>query len=334
MPGISIIVPVYNVEKYLSRCVDSILAQTFSDFELIIVDDGSPDNCPGICDRYALEDKRIKVIHQKNAGQSAARNAGLDIMTGKYVMFVDSDNAVHPDICRILYEIITKENADISASTISIFSTEQPPEYERIDFPAKYQIFNGGDIFEKKVIPSGFLYSPCIKMYKRDIFDNLRFKEGIVYEDYQIMPYILNKCNKYIQCSMQLYFYYIHPENISIIHSPISEKKLVSFDTEWEHYQLYRKKNAEHAAFISAYRLFLKFPKMATILPDNKHLQKPYARYRNRYLPKILLMPGRYLSVKNKLIALSTLIPSKKLRSRYSSVFSNEDGFNNPNNLF
>lgn len=96
MPEFSIIVPVYNVEKYLNKCVDSILGQSFGDFELILIDDGSPDNCPAICDEYAKKDSRVKVIHKKNEGLSATRNAGLDVAIGEWIWFVDSDDCIHP----------------------------------------------------------------------------------------------------------------------------------------------------------------------------------------------------------------------------------------------
>lgn len=107
MPYISIIVPVYNVEKYIHRCVDSILNQTYQDFELILVDDGSPDNCGKICDDYAIKDCRVRVIHQKNRGASAARNAGLDIATGEYIAFCDSDDMVAPKWLEHLAEYIS-----------------------------------------------------------------------------------------------------------------------------------------------------------------------------------------------------------------------------------
>ena len=96
MPGISVIVPVYKVEKYLHECVDSILAQTFRDFELILVDDGSPDNCGAICDEYAAKDSRIRVIHQENQGLSGARNSGIDVARGEYITFVDADDSIEP----------------------------------------------------------------------------------------------------------------------------------------------------------------------------------------------------------------------------------------------
>lgn len=112
-PLISIIVPVYKVEQYLHRCINSILAQTFESFELILVDDGSPDNCGKICDEYAQKDNRIKVIHQKNSGTIIARNAGIKIATGKYLGFVDSDDYIKPQMYEKLYNCISSENYDI-----------------------------------------------------------------------------------------------------------------------------------------------------------------------------------------------------------------------------
>ena len=104
MPQISVIVPVYKVEQYLKRCVDSILHQTFSDLEVILVDDGSPDNCPAMCDELAKADKRIRVIHKENGGLSSARNAGMKIAQGKYIGFVDSDDDVEPDMYETMLE--------------------------------------------------------------------------------------------------------------------------------------------------------------------------------------------------------------------------------------
>ena len=112
-PEISIIVPVYNVEKYLKRCIDSILNQSFTDFELILVDDGSTDNSGKIIDEYALKDKRIKVIHKENGGQGSARNRGLDIAKGNYIGFVDSDDWIHKDMYKCMYQIINEDNTDI-----------------------------------------------------------------------------------------------------------------------------------------------------------------------------------------------------------------------------
>lgn len=114
VPEISIIVPVYNVEKYLDKCVNSILNQTFQDFELILVDDGSPDNCGEMCDDYAARDKRVTVIHQVNGGLSAARNAGIEIAKGRYLGFVDSDDYIAEDMYELLYNNLKNEDADLA----------------------------------------------------------------------------------------------------------------------------------------------------------------------------------------------------------------------------
>ena len=114
IPKVSIIIPVYNVEKYLNRCIKSILKQTFRDFELILVDDGSPDKCPQLCDDWCKKDKRIWVIHKENGGQSSARNVGLEAARGEYIGFVDSDDWIEKDMLQLLYDSILKCRADIS----------------------------------------------------------------------------------------------------------------------------------------------------------------------------------------------------------------------------
>ena len=113
-PLLSIIVPVYKVEKYLTACLDSILMQTYTNFELIVIDDGSPDGCPSICDSYAARDKRLRVIHQNNAGLAAARNKGLDEARGDLIGFVDSDDTISPSMYMVLYEAMSGSKADIS----------------------------------------------------------------------------------------------------------------------------------------------------------------------------------------------------------------------------
>ena len=118
---VSVIVPVYKVEKYLSKCLDSIVNQTYKNLEIILVDDGSPDNSGKICDEYAQKDSRIKVIHKENGGLSSARNAGLDIATGEYIAFADSDDSVHLDFVEKLYRAIKEENADIACCSVEDF---------------------------------------------------------------------------------------------------------------------------------------------------------------------------------------------------------------------
>ena len=113
MPTISLIIPVYKVEKYLDSCMQTVVAQSYRNLEILLVDDGSPDNSGAMCDAWAQKDARIRVIHKPNGGLSSARNAGLDEATGEYVMFLDSDDTLHPDICSHLYDCLSKHNAQI-----------------------------------------------------------------------------------------------------------------------------------------------------------------------------------------------------------------------------
>jgi len=157
-PEISVIVPVYGVENYLARCVDSILTQTFTDFELILVDDGSPDGCPAICDEYAQKDNRIKVIHKENGGVSSARNAGLNIASGEYIVFIDSDDYVDCDYLSTLIQY----DADVVVSgqeTVNGLHTIQE---------VREQFYHWG----------GFS-GPCEKLFRREKVKDIRFREDI-----------------------------------------------------------------------------------------------------------------------------------------------------------
>ncbi len=178
-PKISIIVPVYKVEPYIHKCVDSILNQTFKDFELILVDDGSPDNCGKICDEYAQKDNRVKVIHKENGGQATARNAALDIARGEYIGFVDSDDYIEPDMYELLYTMCVGYNCDIANCSSTIY------------FKDRIQV-NGGHGFmihdtkeAMKIAIEGILYDECLwtKLIRRSLFNGLRIPIGIAYED-------------------------------------------------------------------------------------------------------------------------------------------------------
>ena len=166
MPTISVIVPVYKVEKNIHRCVDSILGQTYADFELILVDDGSPDNCGAICDEYAAKDSRVVVIHQKNGGLSSARNAGIDIATGAYISFVDSDDYIYPNYLERLYEVLVEFDADISVCKMIEFSNDIPQLRESNSVPKAYhniEICNMLCDYRKAI----GIVEACGKLYKK-----------------------------------------------------------------------------------------------------------------------------------------------------------------------
>ena len=213
MPNITIIVPVYNVEEYLSRCLDSILVQSFTDFELILVDDGSPDGSGAICDDYAQKDGRIRVIHQHNGGAASARNTGLDSAVGDWIAFIDSDDWVHPDYLRIMHEAAVQKDADVVA--------------------CKYKmVYEGAEITDLPMIP---LYSsenredywvddrigavvPWGKLYRRRLFEELRFPVGRTAEDEFITHRMLFGCKTLVVLNNELYWYY-YANSASVTHS-------------------------------------------------------------------------------------------------------------------
>lgn len=225
-PLLSIIVPVYNVEPYLQACLESILNQTFKDYELILVDDGSPDNCGSICDEYARKDNRITVIHKKNGGLSSARNAGLDIAKGDYITFVDSDDELGTDTTYEENICILLANKEIDVLQYPTFWGCNLP-HGHLEIPL-VQIIKGKNIFFNWYKPTGKInHSTWNKIFKRYIFNNIRFPEGKIYEDTYCVPQLA----KEVQClyiSNKGYYKYFSREN-SIVHSKNNIKK----STDW-----------------------------------------------------------------------------------------------------
>ena len=171
MPAISVIVPVYNVEKYLPRCVDSILSQTFSDFELILVDDGSPDNCGAICDMYAAVDNRVKVMHQNNSRVSAARNAGINIAQGEWIAFIDPDDWIHKDYLRLLYYGAEKETDIVFCDClVTSNETEQDSNTDEVCF----EDYSLADIRQNRIART----RPWGRMLRRTTIGDLRYISG------------------------------------------------------------------------------------------------------------------------------------------------------------
>lgn len=208
MVEISIIVPVYNVEEYLEKCIESILNQTFKNFELILVDDGSTDKSGKICDKYEKIDNRIKVIHKNNEGQSSARNAGLDIACGKYIGFVDSDDSIHPRMYEILYDLIQNHNADISCCNYRETYKTINKDYEEISLDKIIKMDNiqaVNSLYDKDI---GIrLVVAWNKLYNRDLFNDTRYEVGKIHEDEYIAHRLLYKCKKVVYLNAELYYY-------------------------------------------------------------------------------------------------------------------------------
>ena len=212
MPKISVIVPVYNVETYLTECLDSLLAQTFADWEAILIDDGSTDASGRICDEYAEKDARFRVLHQKNHGVSAARNAGLDAATGEFLAWVDSDDFIETHALETLHAAAVCEGADIvSFGYASVWGDEVVVRQgggERLTFEGKSAVF--GSQFSRKVV--FYLWD---KFYRRTLFDGLRFPVGAIYEDAFLLPQVFARAEKLVVLPESLYFYRMRAGSIT-----------------------------------------------------------------------------------------------------------------------
>lgn len=218
-PEISVIIPIYNVEKFLPRCLDSVLSQTFNNFELICVNDGSSDNCAAILDKYAQKDSRIKIITQKNQGLSMARNSGFKIATGKYIYFLDSDDFIHPKLLEYAYNLCLKHKADLvgfdfiknkTNNDINTFYPELPDisdvDYFITDTPLKY--------WGKKGTPR-LSFNVWTKFYKRELIKDFTFIPKIHYEDYPFVCSVLSKKPHCVITNLKMYYYTSNPDSIS-----------------------------------------------------------------------------------------------------------------------
>lgn len=221
-PLITVIVPVYNVEDYLIRCVDSILKQTYRNLEIILIDDGSPDKCGEICDSYLSQDSRIKVIHKVNGGLSDARNTGIDSATGEYLMFIDSDDFLREQSIEILYNLVKLNNADIAVGQFKYYKT-----IADINLNQKKKtetLLSGYNALITMFYQDKFENSACCKLYHRHLFETRRFPIGLLYEDLATTHKLIEEAKSVIITDEVIYYYFIR-EN-SIMGEKFSEKNL------------------------------------------------------------------------------------------------------------
>lgn len=243
---ISVIVPIYKVERFLNDCIESIINQTYTNLEIILVDDGSPDKCGLICDNYAKEDKRIVVIHKENGGLSDARNAGIEVAKGAYLCFIDSDDKVRKDFVEKLYIGITTNEADLCLCGIDRIDEndnildEITPQYEVGVTDGRMLVKSLKDFQTSNIVAWN-------KIYRRDLFKNLRYPKGKLNEDEFVTYKILYACKRVTIIPENLYHY--RKVQGSIMNSQFTEKRLefldaykerISYFKEKEDYELYK----------------------------------------------------------------------------------------------
>lgn len=227
MPKVSVIVPVYNVEKLLNRCIESILNQTYEDFELILVDDGSPDKCGEICDKFVEQDSRVKCIHKKNGGVSRARNIGLDIAKGRYICFVDSDDWIEPDLIEECVKYIELEGSDVV-----LFDWYVGPIEDR-----HYMHYNEQYTVSVEAVRNGVYWDEipsmiCNKFFVAELWKDIRYPVDVNFEDLAVMPDIFERVKNISYIKKALYNY--TGENPNSITKSISSKADCGIHLAWK----------------------------------------------------------------------------------------------------
>ena len=208
---LSVVIPVYKVEPYLRRCVDSVLGQTYTDLEIILVDDGSPDGCPAICDEYAQKDSRVKVIHQKNGGVSRARNAGLELAQGEYITFVDADDYIDSQMYEKMLEAAVRTGADVVETTYRYGKWDNEDSGELYRFSGVEAV---GKMFREDRFWDGFSVSPCTKLFLRKTVGSRRFLEGCTMaEDALFVAQVMGNSASVVKLDRSFYNYYMSEES-------------------------------------------------------------------------------------------------------------------------
>ena len=211
---LSIIVPVYKIRRYLQRCIESILQQTYTDYELILVDDGSPDGCGSVCDRFAQECDKVKVIHKKNGGLSSARNAGIAAAKGEYITFVDGDDTVASGTFYYNMRILLSD-PDIDILEYPVIKDYESPSSEIISFQPE-KVSGSTDIFKDWIRRGGHKHCfSCNKIYRAEMFNFIRFPEGEVFEDTYTTPMLYESAYNVYYSDCGFYYYYKHQNSIS-----------------------------------------------------------------------------------------------------------------------
>lgn len=223
---ISVIVPVYNVEKYINKCIDSILGQTHQNLEVILIDDGSGDTSGRICDRYAESDKRVRVYHKRNEGLAAARNDGIRLSSGAYLAFIDSDDYIEPNMLEILYQRMEKEDSDLAiCNFIYVDETGVAETEKNRSLPIRDEVISGGEAFEKLADEKYWYYVTAVnRLYRKEILEGIRFPKGKFHEDEFIAHSLLVKCRR-ISCVEKALYFYVQREK-SIMNQAFSLKRL------------------------------------------------------------------------------------------------------------
>ncbi len=311
---ISIIVPVYNMEKYLERCVDSILCQTYTNLEIILVNDGSSDSSPSICDKYAEADSRVKVVHKTNGGLSSARNAGLDVATGDYIGFVDSDDYISTDMYKVLAERL--DNSDCEIANVMYVRVDDEGNTTPSKVPHNTdKVISACQFVRELMLHTGDV-SVCTKLFRTELFEGVRFSEEKLNEDLLFMLEVFTKVNK-VSFVMHIGYYYFTRSGstssgygkavIDMVGNSLKAKETVdtmfpSLSKESERFAIF-----QHMAYL------LIVPALDAV--KNNEVYTSAVKYLRKNAFRGLI--NKYLSLKNKIAIMLLAVMPKTTAQQY-----------------
>lgn len=303
MKLISVVIPVYNVSSFLKRCLDSVIEQSYSNLEIILIDDGSTDDSGKICDRYSEKDQRIIVIHQRNGGLSAARNSGIKVATGEYITFIDSDDWIETDYILYLAKLLEKFNADFSQCSFNYIDKDKKI-YNNVTNTGNEVLFNQEDALTDLLLTKHLISSAWGKLYRRDFFNKFSYPEGKLFEDIPVTYDIVLHSNTIVFGDRAYYNYFYNTDSISKASFNLRRLDVIEFIEEavsktLEKYpKLYRE--AKVALFRTNFGVLLSFK------DSNDHPSVQSDIYNNLKVNRRYVIFNSNVSFKEKIKAFST----------------------------
>lgn len=320
MPKLSIIVPVYKVEEFLDRCIESILAQTFNDYELILVDDGSPDRCGEMCENWAKRDNRIRVIHKENGGLSDARNAGIDVAVGEYIGFVDSDDYIKLDMFEVLKKNLEENDADISmCGYMDVYANGVRKE----NSDRTVYVWNQNEAIYQIMLGKALSVHAWVKLYKRKLFHNVRYPKGKISEDAYVIMDILDQVDTAVFTPYSAYCYVHRAESINT--SKYKKIDLTRIEAHWKNYRYICKKKPQYKRlayerYLGAVAFVAGKMALSGMREDHEECRKIFSVLRKNIS---WIIRGEYFSPKRKLAIILMLISKKIYADLYRILFRN-----------
>lgn len=306
---ISVIVPVYNVEQYLEKCIDSIINQTYKNLEIILVDDGSTDNSSNLCDLLAKKDSRIAVYHKENGGLSSARNFGIDKANGEFIGFIDSDDYIDNDMYETLYNLIKQDKSDVSMCGLyNIYANRKDSQVKEV----KKYLMNAEEAIQMVLDSKITSVTAVNKLYRKEIFSDLRYDLGKTSEDAFLIVRLLDKCNL-ISVTDERKYYYYHRAN-SITKKPFSEKSMDVIDAYNLNYSIVKEKYPKITSSAKRRVLWAYFYVLDLLCVSEDRYK--YDKLANELIYKLkkdtwFILNSPYFTLKRKVLFISIFISEK-----------------------